>query len=130
MLSLLVLSEHDNRKKMKLAFLLESSPFDSSKLYDAYEKARAALLDGHALSVVFLRGNAVLLANPQLAPPGDEVNISRLWQDLERQYHFPLIACITSCRRRGISGTPPSFRIAGLAHWFDLSQASEQIIQV
>ncbi len=114
---------------MKFAFLLESSPFDSLKLYDAYQEAREALLNGHTLLVVFLRGNAVLLANPHLAPPGDELNVSRLWQDLERQYHFPLIACITSCRRRGISGTPPSFRIAGLAHWFNLSAAAEKIIQ-
>lgn len=114
---------------MNFAFLLESSPFDSLKLYDAYEQAREALLHNHSISVVFLRSNAVLLANPHLAPPADELNLSRLWQDLERQYHFPLIACVTSCRRRGINGTPPSFRIAGLAHWFELSQTADQIVQ-
>jgi tRNA 2-thiouridine synthesizing protein D len=114
---------------MNIAFLLESSPFDSLKLYDAYQQAKETLALGNTISVVFLRSNAVLLANPHLAPPADELNISRLWQDLERQYHFPLIACITSCRRRGIHGAPPSFRIAGLAHWFELSQPADTIIQ-
>lgn len=110
---------------MKIAVLVYGSPTSSAASATAYRYVRAALRLGHQITRVFFYGEGVHSATALAAPPQDETNWPRRWQQLADEEKVELIVCIAAALRRGVINEQEAARhgksAANLAEGFELS---------
>lgn len=110
---------------MKFSLVVHSSPISQQSAATAFRFAKTALEAGHEIFRVFYYGDGVLVANSQIAPPQDEINLPEMWQALATQYDIDLVVCIAAAVKRGVLDDNEAKRYekdgANLAAGFELS---------
>ena len=126
---------------MKFAIVVHGAPYSSEACLSALKFAKAVLASGHSINRVFFYHDGVHTANRLIAPPQDEAPVSEQWQELGSGNNIELIACISSCLRRGIldeteadrydksgSNIATGFTISGLGQLIDASINADRIV--
>lgn len=87
---------------MKFALQINGGPNQSNAGHSAYRFINAALAGGHEIFRVFFYHDGVYHAFKYATPPDDELNMTRLWSRLARDYRIDLVVCISAAQRRGL----------------------------
>ena len=126
---------------MKFAVVVYGAPYSSQGCLSALKFAEAILNEGHEILRVFFYHDGVYTANNLIAPPQDEPDIPAMWQSLAEANGLDLVACISSCLRRGIvdetgasrygkkaDNLRDGFTISGLGQLIDAALTADRLI--
>lgn len=113
---------------MKLAFIVNDSPWGSARAVTALRIARAALGAGHELPTVLFRGEGVYnVIGGTIADPGTP-ELARSWSDLAGEAGTELMVCQASARRRLSAPVTSPFREAGLVEFNDRLAQCDRVV--
>ncbi len=87
---------------MKYAIQINSSPCYCAAGYAAYQFIKAALDASHEIYRVFFYQDGIYHALRFTTPPDDELQLTKLWSALARDYQIDLVVCISAAHRRGL----------------------------
>jgi len=126
---------------LKYSILVTGAPFDSQASYSAFQFSKALLESEHKLMRVFFYQAAVHNGTLLAAPPPDEFNVYRAWQELQSKYEFDCVVCIAAAARRGVINASeadrhekahwnlaPNFSLGGLGMLVDAHIHSDRLI--
>ena len=126
---------------MKFAVIVYGAPYSSEGCLSALKFSEAVLNQGHEISRVFFFHDGVYTANKLISPPQDEPDIAAMWQSLAKANNLDLIACVSSCLRRGIvneteanryekktSNVRDGFTISGLGQLIAAALGADRLI--
>ena len=82
--------------------MVTKSPFDSRNSQNAINFCHAAIAQGHKIRQVFFYQSGVHNASSLLMPNSDEINIYKLWCELNLLHNIELNVCVTAASRRGV----------------------------
>lgn len=126
---------------MKFTLAVYGAPYSSQGAHTAYQFARAALAAGHQLHRVFFYHDGIHNGSALAAPPQDEPNLPRDWQQLADEHGVDLVVCIAASVRRGLldeneakrydkgaSNLAPGFEISGLGQLLEATVHSDRTL--
>lgn len=126
---------------MKFAVVVHSAPNSSQGCLSALKFTEALLNEGHEILRVFFYHDGVYTANKLIAAPQDEPDVAAMWQSLAESNDLELVACISSCLRRGIvdeteasryekkaNNLRDGFTISGLGQLIDAVLSSDRLV--
>ncbi len=127
---------------MKYAIQINVSPYVSNTGYSAYQFIRTALQLDHEIFRVFFYQEGIYHAFKYATPPDDELQITKKWTELSRQYNIDLVVCISAAQRRGLlcedeasrqgkvdQDLAEGFRISGLGQLLEATLLADRFIQ-
>lgn len=127
---------------MKYAIQINASPNNSNSGYSAYQFIQAALNSGHEVFRVFFYQEGIYHAFKYATPPDDELQMSKMWTELARQYDIDLVVCISAAQRRGLlcddeayrqgkqdQDVADGFRISGLGQLLEAMLLADRFIE-
>jgi tRNA 2-thiouridine synthesizing protein D len=82
--------------------IVRCGPEQQSQALSAVDFTRALLDKGHKLERVFFYQQGVLTASSLRTPAQDELDITKLWQQLQIDYQLELDVCIAAALQHGI----------------------------
>lgn len=110
---------------MIFSLVILAAPGVSQGSASALQFAQCLIGQGHQLHRLFFYGDGVHNATILAAPPQDELDLPRQWQDLIREHKLDAVVCIAAAIRRGLvdetEATRYSKSAANLAAEFQLS---------
>lgn len=126
---------------MKFAIQINSSPHQSNAGHSAYRFINAALAQEHEIFRVFFYHDGIYHAFKYATPPDDELNMTRQWSRLARDYRIDLVVCISAAQRRGLlcsdeaqrqgkqdDDLADGFRISGLGQLVEATLAADRFL--
>jgi len=126
---------------LKFSLAIYAAPYSSQASETALQFAKALLQQGHSLYRVFFYGDGVHNASTLMAPPQDEVNLQKDWQQLADKHQLDLVVCIAAALRRGILDNKEAqryekdqynlrqpFELSGLGQLVDACVHSDRVI--
>jgi tRNA 2-thiouridine synthesizing protein D len=126
---------------MIFSLAVYSAPYSSQASYSAYQFAVSLLNQGHSLHRVFFYQDGVHNATNLAAPPQDEFNLQKAWQQLAKDHHLDLVVCIAAALRRGLLNEAEAkrydktshncaeeFTISGLGQLVEAATVSDRLI--
>ncbi len=127
---------------MKYAIQVNTSPNNSNSGYLAYQFITAALKREHEILRVFFYQEGIYHAFRYATPPDDELQMTRLWSALAKEYGIDLVVCISAAQRRGLLSADESkrqgkgdddladgFRISGLGQLLEATLLTDRFIE-
>lgn len=87
---------------MKFSLVILGAPYASQAPQTALKFARASLAAGHEIYRLFFYMDGVHNASKLVAPPQDEQDIPKDWQELIQKHNIDAVVCIAAALRRGI----------------------------
>lgn len=131
-----------DEKKMKYAIQINASPNDSNSGYTAYQFIKAALDKGHEVFRVFFYQEGVYHAFKYSIVPDDELQMTKKWTELAKEFSVDLVVCISAAQRRGLlfddeakrqgkldQDLAEGFRISGLGQLMEASLLADRFIE-
>lgn len=116
---------------MKFAIQINCSPTASNTALTAYQFVKTALTMQHEILRVFFYQDGVYHAFAYNTPPDDELNLTKNWSDLSKQYAVDLAVCISAAQRRGLLQADEAKRQGkmdqDLAEGFNISGLSQLV---
>lgn len=110
---------------MKFSILVLSSPYSSQSHLSALKFAQTCIEQQHQIYRIFFYHDGVHGGSELQAPPQDEPNIAKQWQELAQSHDIDLVTCIAAALKRGILNQEEAARYTkehyNLAQKFDLS---------
>lgn len=125
---------------MKYAIIVHAPPHRGQGAYSAYRFAEAVLKAGHSIHRVFFYQDGVYNADASSVIPQDEQSLSTQWQALAERFDFELVACISSCARRGLFNEQEAerqqrqpnlasgFEVEGLGQYVDAQHHADRVV--
>lgn len=120
---------------MRYTLLVLGHPDSGSSARQALEFAKAACVAGHEIACVFFYDAAVLTALTHCEAVPDEQDIRRHWQHFAKTSNTPLVACVASAARFGLTDGQTlrdrclcEFTIAGLGELVEASSTSDRFL--
>lgn len=126
---------------MIFSLAVYAAPYSSQASYSAYQFAVALLNQGHSLHRVFFYQDGVHNATNLAAPPQDEFNLQKAWQQLAIAHKLDFVVCIAAALRRGIVNETEAqrydktshncaeeFTISGLGQLVEAAAISDRLI--
>ena len=113
----------------RYAILLQTPVAELASQRHAWQLASALLERGHQLPLLFVTGDAVLMALASADPAAGEWHAASAWASLagigER------LLCASAAQRHGLSDSNihPGFRIGGLGEWVTAAAEADRVIQ-
>ncbi|MBB5210308.1 sulfurtransferase complex subunit TusD [Microbulbifer hydrolyticus] len=110
---------------MQFTLVIYAAPHSTEGAATALRFARALLQSGHSIYRVFFYGDGVHNGSALTAPPQDEQDLLRQWQELQEAHTLDLTICIAAAQRRGVLSISESARLekpaGNLADGFELA---------
>lgn len=126
---------------MIFTLVVHCAPYQAASAGTALRFARAALAAGHRIHRVFFYRDGVHAGTALAAPPRDESDLPRQWQQLAQEHDLDLVVCIAAAVRRGILNAEearrheksghnlaPGFELSGLGQLIEASLVSDRVI--
>lgn len=126
---------------MKLAVLINASPYTHQAADSALQFTRAALRQGHDIVRVFFYQDGVHTGSRLTVPPQDDRHIQHAWSELAAQHQLDLVLCVTAAQRRGVldasesarhdkdaHNLAPGFRISGLGQLIEAGILADRLV--
>jgi len=126
---------------MKLAIQINEGPYQHQSADSAYHFTKAALAKGHEVFRVFFYHDGVNNATRLAVPPQDDRNITKLWQELQKEHNLDLVVCIAAAQRRGLldadeakrqgkdaNNIAEGFRISGLGQLIEAGIQADRLV--
>jgi tRNA 2-thiouridine synthesizing protein D len=126
---------------MIFSIAIYSSHYSTQASYSAYKFACALLSNGHTLHRVFFYQDGVYNSSALIAPPQDELDLAKAWQDMAQNHQIDMVVCIAAALRRGIIDTEeaeryrksaanlaPGFTLGGLGQLVEAASMSDRLI--
>ena len=126
---------------MNFSIVVQGAPYSSQSSLSALHYAKAVLRQGHSIHRIFFYQDGVFNANALVTPPQDETDIVQGWSEFGQANNIELIACISSCLRRGIldeteagrhakpaANIAAGFTISGLGQLIDACFESDRVM--
>jgi tRNA 2-thiouridine synthesizing protein D len=126
---------------MKYAIQINSSPYHCAAGYSAYQFIKAALAMEQQIYRVFFYREGIYHAFRYATPPDDELQLTKLWSALARDYGIDLVVCISAAQRRGLlcadeaqrqgkldDDLAEGFRISGLGQLVEATLEAERFL--
>ncbi|HSG60410.1 MAG TPA: sulfurtransferase complex subunit TusD [Pseudomonadales bacterium] len=101
---------------MNATLVIYSAPITSRAPYQALAFARAWLATGHTIERVFFYADGVFTGAASSAPPRDEFDAHREWQQMALAHNLDLVLCISAALRRGVIDTHEATRFQRPVH--------------
>ncbi len=127
---------------MKYAIQINASPSFSNAGYSAYQFIKTALQLEHEIFRVFFYQEGIYHAFKYATAPDDELQMTKKWTELSRQYNIDLVVCISAAQRRGLlcddeasrqgkvdQDLAEGFRISGLGQLLEATLLADRFIQ-
>ena len=124
------------------ALVITSAPFSQQNAYSAYRFALAAAQSKHSINGMCFYQSGALNGSSLQITPSDEFDLYAAWLKLSQQYRVPLMVCVSSAIKRGITTAEdaqetdnPHFSLAapfesvGLGELAILISSSDRLIQ-
>ncbi len=125
---------------MIFSLAVYSSP-SSTISYSAWQFAKSIQNSEHQLYRVFFYLEGVYNANQLMTPPTDELNMAKLWKELNAEKSTDLCVCVAAGIRRGVVDKAEAarhnlnafnlaegFEIVGLGQLLDASVKSDRLV--
>ncbi len=126
---------------MQYAIQVNASPYHANTGLSAYCFIVAALAQGHEICRVFFYHEGIYHAFADNTPPDDELQLTKLWSALAKQYTIDLLVCISAAQRRGLLSAEETklrkqqdnqladgFRIGGLGQWLETLLTADRVL--
>ena len=126
---------------MKFAIQINTSPYQTTAGYTAYQFIQAAVSQGHEVFRVFFYHDGIYHAFKYATPPDDEIPFAVQWSELARQHQLDLVVCISAAQRRGLlcadeagrqakqdNDLAEGFRISGLGQLVEATLVADRFI--
>ena len=110
---------------------IHASPWSYQSVLTAVQFAETAIKRGNQVKAIFLYQDGVLNASNSLDIMSDELNGQDPLLRLHETYGTPLLLCVTAAEKRGLNEdlVHPSFNIAGLAEFAELTTETDKVVQ-
>lgn len=113
----------------RYVILLQTAVAELTSQRHAWQLAKSLLERGHQLPLLFITGDAVLLALTSADPGAGEWHAASAWADLDGIGERLL--CASAAQRHGLTGDNihSGFRIGGLGEWVTAAAEADKVIQ-
>lgn len=101
---------------MKATIVVYSAPIAHRSAYQALQFARAWVNAGYTIVRVFFYADGVFTGASSAAPPADEFDAHREWQQFAQDAGIDLVVCIAAALRRGVCSQDEAQRFARPSH--------------